>query len=101
MVQDVSVIMPAKDVAGTIERAVQSVLDHAHDGHAVTVHLVENASPGDDAAQLAATHEARGWGDRVVIYQETENHGFGRGNNVGLEALAASGVSRIGWKKSR
>lgn len=67
-------------------RAVESVLARDHNGRPVEIHLVDNASPGDDAAQFQAA--AEGWGDRVTLWLETENHGFGRGNNVVLKALA-------------
>lgn len=69
--------------------AVESVLAHHHDGHPVEVHLVDNASPGDDAARIARAHAEGHWGDRVTLWLENENHGFGRGNNVVLKALAA------------
>lgn len=69
--------------------AVESVLARTHGGHEVEVHLVDNASPGGDAAQFADAHAARGWGDRVTLWLEDTNHGFGRGNNVVLNALAA------------
>ena len=68
--------------------AVDSVLARHHDGHPVEVPLLDNASPGDDAAVLSETHAARGWGGRVRLWLETENHGFGRGNNRVLRALA-------------
>lgn len=68
-------------------QAVQSILSRQHGGRVVTVHVVDNASPGDDAARLAEAHAARGWGEAVTLWPERENHGFGRGNNVALEAL--------------
>ncbi len=68
--------------------AVESVLARDHGGRGVEMHVVDNASPGDDAARLAEAHEARGWGDRVRLWLETENHGFGRGNNLVLRELA-------------
>ncbi|RLJ36215.1 hypothetical protein BCF46_3905 [Litoreibacter meonggei] len=67
--------------------AVNSVLDPArrHGGHEVSVHLVDNASTDGGAAIL---EKARiGWGDRVTLYLETTNHGFGRGNNLVLHKL--------------
>ncbi len=67
--------------------AVESVLAHRHDGHPVEVHLVDNASPGDDAARFAQAHDTRGWGERVTLWLESTNHGFGRGNNVVIHAL--------------
>lgn len=72
--------------------AVESVLAHRHDGRPVEVHLLDNASPGGDGAALADAHAARGWGDRVRLWLESENHGFGRGNNIVLHALAARPV---------
>lgn len=67
--------------------AVESVLAHHHDGHPVEVHLVDNASPGDDAARIARAHAEGHWGERVTLWLENENHGFGRGNNVVIHAL--------------
>lgn len=76
---------------GTAElaiRAVESVLARDHGGRSVEIHLVDNASPGDDAAKFRAAHAAGGWGERVTLWLEDENHGFGRGNNRVLETLA-------------
>ncbi|MBC7138847.1 MAG: glycosyltransferase family 2 protein [Defluviimonas sp.] len=68
---------------------VESVLARRHGGRPVEVHVVENASPGgEDARLLSRWHAERGWGARVTLWLETENHGFGRGNNVVLRALA-------------
>lgn len=69
--------------------AVESVLTRTHGGHDVEMHLVDNASPGDDAAQFKAAHQAGDWGGRVTLWLEETNHGFGRGNNLVLNALAA------------
>ncbi|WP_162136614.1 glycosyltransferase [Oceaniovalibus guishaninsula] len=69
--------------------AVQSVLARHHGGRDVAVHVVDNASPGGDAAALAAAHEAHGWGARVTLWPQTVNHGFGRANNLVSQALAA------------
>lgn len=68
--------------------AVESVLARNHGGRPVEIHLLDNASPGDDAARLSEAHSRRGWGARVTLWLETENHGFGRGNNIVLRALA-------------
>ena len=68
-------------------RAVESVLTRQHAGRHVEVHLVDNASPGGDAETLRTAHAERGWGNAVTLWLETENHGFGRGNNVVLTAL--------------
>ena len=69
--------------------AVDSVLARDHGGHEVEVHLVDNASPEDDAALFAARKTRPGW-EKVTFWPEETNHGFGRGNNVVLEALAQS-----------
>ncbi len=69
--------------------AVESVLARDHGGRDVEVHLVDNASPDGDAETFKAAHSERQWGDRVTLWLETENHGFGRGNNVVLNALSA------------
>lgn len=69
--------------------AVESVLRHSHGGRRVVVHVVDNASPGDDAARLQAAHAAGDWGDGVRLWLETTNHGFGLGNNVVLDRLVA------------
>lgn len=69
--------------------SVESVLARDHGGHEVEVHLVDNASPGDDAVRFEAAKDDRNWGDRVTLWLETRNHGFGRGNNLVLKALDA------------
>lgn len=88
----VAVIIVNYGTADLSLRAVESVLARDHGGRRVEVHLVDNASPGGDAAFFARVHEERGWGERVTLWPEAENHGFGRGNNVVLEALAARDV---------
>jgi len=84
----VAVIIVNYGTAGLAIEAVASVLERHHDGRPVTIHLVDNGSPGDDAAVLRDTHARRGWSDRVVLHLETVNHGFGRGNNLVLTALS-------------
>ena len=69
--------------------AVDSVLRWHRGDPAVEIHVVDNASPGGDAAVLARHHATRDWGPQVVLHPETENHGFGRGNNVVLRQLGA------------
>lgn len=69
--------------------AVESLLARNHGGRTVEIHLVDNASPDGDGERLAETYDARDWRDRgVTFWPEAENHGFGRGNNVVLRALA-------------
>ena len=85
---EISVIIVNYGTADLAAEAVESVLARDHGGRMVDVHLVDNASPGDDATRLAEIHAERDWGDRVTLYLETTNHGFGRGNNLVLRALA-------------
>jgi len=85
----VAVIIVNYGTAALAVEAVESVLASDAGGRAVEVHLVDNAAPGDDAAALARAHAARGWGGRVTLWPQARNLGFGRGNNVVLEALAA------------
>lgn len=92
MTSRIAVIVVNYATADLAILAVESVLARRHGGHPVAVHLLDNASPGGDAAVLAQAHAARGWGDRVRLWPQTENHGFGRGNNVVIHALADSPV---------
>lgn len=86
---EIAVIIVNYNAAELAIAAVESVLARDHDGHEVAVHLVDNASPDGDAPVLEKAAAVRGWGDRVVLYLEETNHGFGRGNNLVLERLAA------------
>lgn len=82
----VAVIVVNYGTADLAATAVESVLAADHGATEVEVHLVDNASPGDDAARLRARAETD-WGTRVRFRPETENHGFARGNNVVLHDL--------------
>ncbi|MDS9469960.1 glycosyltransferase [Paracoccus sp. MBLB3053] len=76
---------------GTAELAiasVESLLARHHGGRLVEIHLIDNGSPGDDAARLARAWDEGGWGARVTLWLETRNHGFGRANNLVIETLA-------------
>ena len=88
----VAVIVVNYGTADLTIAAVRSVLARHHGGRAVTVHMVDNASPGDDAARLREAIAQEGWGPRATLHAETENRGFGTGNNVALAALAAAEV---------
>lgn len=88
----VAVIIVNYGTADLAIAAVESVLERNHGGHPVEVHLLDNASPKGDGVALADAHAARHWKDRVHLWLEHENHGFGRGNNVVLNGLAASPV---------
>ncbi|MBU0557435.1 MAG: glycosyltransferase family 2 protein [Alphaproteobacteria bacterium] len=89
---DVSVVIVNYGTADLVIEGVASILAAHQGGRSVDVHVVDNGSPGDDAERLSAAAAELGWGDRVRLYLERENHGFGRGNNVVLHALSASGV---------
>lgn len=86
---DIAVIIVNYDAGALAIAAVESVLAHDHPGHVVRIHVVDNSSPSGDGAMLAEAARMRGWGERVVLRAESVNHGFGRGNNLVLEALAA------------
>ncbi len=68
--------------------AAHSVLGQTLPDRALHIHIVDNASPGNDAQILAHEIIARGWQDRVTLWPEAVNHGFGRGNNIVLSALS-------------
>lgn len=87
MPTDVAVIIVNYNTPEMAIAAADSVLDRGADGLTVEIHLVDNASTGDDQAILSQA-SAR-WGDAVVLHFETVNHGFGRGNNLVLRQLAA------------
>lgn len=89
-IQHIAVIIVNYGTADLTIAAVESVLSRSHSGRAVTVHLIDNASPGDDAARLGEVSKSPHWREQVTFWPETENHGFGRGNNVVLESLAAA-----------
>lgn len=86
--EEIAVIVVNYRTADLAIAAVESVRAQDDGGRRVTVHLVDNASPGGDAGVFVRAHGDRGWSDEVRLYLETENHGFGCGNNVVLEALA-------------
>jgi len=88
----IAVIVVNYGTADLAIAAVESVLARTHDGYSVEVHLVDNASSGEDAELLAKAAVQPDWTERVVLWLESENHGFGRGNNVVLQALAARAV---------
>lgn len=89
-IRKIAVIIVNYGTADLTIAGVQSVLERDHGGRDVDIHVLDNASPDDSAARLTAAHAENGWGDRVKLYLETDNHGFGRGNNVVLRALEQS-----------
>ncbi|NDR57066.1 glycosyltransferase family 2 protein [Aliiruegeria sabulilitoris] len=86
---DIAVIVVNYGTASMALAAVDSVLTSNHGARSVEVHLLDNASPRNDAANLADEIAARGWGSHVRLYREPENRGFGCGNNVVLSELAS------------
>jgi hypothetical protein len=88
-IRRIAVVVVNYRTADLALEAVASVLAQDHGGREVTVHLIDNASPGGDADRLAAAIDKRGWSDRIIFYPERENHGFGRGNNIVIRALEA------------
>lgn len=88
----IAVIIINYGTAGLAVKAVESVLKNSTSRLSVEIHLVDNASPGNDAEELANAHTEHGWGHQVELYFESENHGFGRGINLVIQALAASEV---------
>ncbi|SFR19370.1 glycosyltransferase family 2 protein [Poseidonocella sedimentorum] len=85
---EISVIIVNYGTADLTIESAQSVLGHDHGGRRVDVHIVDNASPGDDAARLEAAFGGPEHAGRVTLYLEPDNHGFGRGNNLVIRALA-------------
>ena len=87
MASDVAVVIVNYNTPQMAIAAADSVLGRGEDGLVVEIHLVDNASPGNDRAVLSEA-SAR-WGDAVTLHFEVANHGFGRGNNLVLRQLAA------------
>lgn len=84
----ISVIIVNYGTADLVIAGVESVRATPAQGREIDIHVVDNASPDDSAQRLTEAHAARGWGAQVKLYTETENHGFGRGNNLVLHRLA-------------
>ena len=87
MPTDVAVVIVNYNTPRMAIAAADSVLQRAPDGLSVEIHLVDNASPGNDREVLSEA--AARWGDAVTLHLEAVNHGFGRGNNLVLRQLAA------------
>lgn len=83
----IAVIIVNYNTANLAIQAVESVLQRRNGGHDITVYLVDNASPAGDAKRLREAHATYHWNERVRLLLESDNHGFGRGNNVVLQAL--------------
>ncbi|MFZ3583937.1 glycosyltransferase family 2 protein [Loktanella sp. DJP18] len=88
----IAVIIVNYRTADLTAAAVESVLHYYRGNAQVEVHVVDNASPGDDAATLARTHSDQGWGPQVMLYPQTANRGFGCGNNVVLRAICERAI---------
>ena len=86
---NIAMIIVNYGTAALAVEAVQSLRALPDTGRTLEVHLVDNNSPDGSAAVFSKLHEQEGWGTQVTLHLETENHGFGRGNNVVLEKLLA------------
>lgn len=84
----IAVIIVNYGIAGSAADAVDSVISQTRTRD-VEIHVVDNASPGEDAKLLTRMHAERNWGDRVTLWPEDQNHGFGEGNNIVLRTIAA------------
>ena len=84
---DIAVVIVNYNSADMSLAAIESVITETLDMTGVHIHLVDNASPNGDAAVLRVALAAQDW--PVTLYEEAVNHGFGRGNNVALRAIAA------------
>ncbi len=86
-IRSVAVVIINYGTAELAIDAVESVLAFGHGGRTIDVHLLDNCSPGTDAETFREVHARRGWGGRVTLHLEEENHGFGRGNNVVIREI--------------
>lgn len=86
---DVVAIVVNYGTADLALEAVESLL--AQPERLAAVHLIDNASPGGDGMRLAEAIMERGWQGHVTLWAETVNHGFGRGNNLVIDALLVQG----------
>ena len=80
----VAVVIVNYGTAPLTIQAVDSVLRLSTGG--VDIHVVDNASPGEDARILS--DRADNWPDNVTLHLEDRNHGFGRGINLVLDPLS-------------
>lgn len=85
----VAVIIVNYGTAALALDAAESALSQQMSDRALHVHIVDNASPGDDAQHIATEIARRGWQAIVTLWPERVNHGFGRGNNIVLAELAS------------
>lgn len=79
-----SVIIPAYRAAGTVRRAVESVLRQTSPAHEVIV--VDDGSPDDIAAVL------EGFGPRVSLIRQA-NAGAGAARNTGIDAASGDWIA--------
>lgn len=86
---DIAVVIVNYNSATLTLRAIESIFEQTAEMAAVHVHVVDNASPDGGAAVLRDAILTWGWQAKVRLYEESRNHGFGRGNNVALRAIAA------------
>jgi len=83
----IAAIIVNYNIAALAIRAIESLEPVAGKFATFSVHVVDNASPNQDAALLSRTIAERGWHDWVTLHAEQVNHGFAGGNNVALRAV--------------
>lgn len=84
----IAVIIVNYGTAALALDAAESVLAQEPSNRTLHLHIVDNASPGDDVHILREEIAARSWHDRATLWPEAINHGFGRANNLVLSALS-------------
>jgi len=85
----IAVIIVNFHTASLASEAVES-LRQLPGGKALTIHLVDNASPEADRTSLRDAADRFNWGSRVRLHWNEVNLGFGQANNQILAELSAS-----------
>jgi len=86
---NVAVVIVNYNTATLTLNAVASTLNKPHGGRSIAIHVVDNASPKGDFDVLMRAIADRGWASTVTLHASALNVGFGSGNNMVLEKLAA------------
>jgi GT2 family glycosyltransferase len=79
---DIAVVIVNYNSAEMSLNAMQSIFDKTTDTNSIHIHVVDNASPDDCATVLRKEISGRGWASQTTLYEETTNHGFGRGETM-------------------